>query len=688
MKTKNMSILVTLNSTAIILAAFTLVQAYNYIRDAILLETGAFADFASSFASYMGTRVMPVLLIFAALIFFRAHIIQKVLLRLEAGEAVESDEIRKTKSRIRNFRNLILGVNLLGFGIGYVLDLILMKNIGVALELNRLMQLFFNLSSAAVYALAQIAINNIIFAGPRELLKIESMEGEKKEQGIRQRGLITTLFIAAYSMLFFYTNHAFTLQQEALYAESLEQGFKENLSTEQVEEFYKAETSRLLATKSSRLQLSPDQIVFPMDRHTSDARFDTARNTFIILFFMVITVVFGVQFASSSETRNQLQRIIRKMQDILDGDGDLTQRIPITQFDEIGDLSHHINEFILKLNALLTQVADVSSQVSQSSMNMHDSLEQASASVEEMLASAKQVKQNTGRQQDLAEDAQRHFGKLFEAIGSITENVESQATFIEETSSSIEEMAANIRSVSDAADRADLKAGGLESVAHDGEKSVENTIASIQEIEDASKRVSQIVGMIQDLNEQTNLLAMNAAIEAAHAGQEGKGFAVVANEVKKLAQDGTEQAKHIINYIDTMIDRISHGVRLSLQANSALNRISEDTKATSGIVQEISAAMKEQSSGAVQIVSAVESVVEATHNIRQEAIDQDGLSKQLQELIEHLVAVSTEIDNAAEEQIAGDSDVVKAVQAIHDHAESNLSSINILNQAISRFKLS
>lgn len=687
MKAKNLSIKVTLNSFLIILAAFTIVQAFNYIRDAFLLEAGSVQDFLASFVVYIGTRVLPVLLFFAAIIFLRAMRIQKVLVAVESGQVVDDYKLERTKKGMKNFKNLILGLNLLGFTIGYVVDLIILKNLSTALQLNNLMQLFQNIASASVYALAQNAINNIIFAGPRSVLNIVSMGTGRRDSGVRQRGLMSTLFVASYAMLFFYISHTFALQQEELYAGALERGVQENLTIAQIEEIYKEDTSALLASRSARLQLEPDQIVFPMGHRTALGRFNAARDAFIILFFMVLGIGFGVQWASSSETREQIRRLIDKMRDIHEGEGDLTQRIAITQFDEIGELSDQINQFITKLNDLLRQVADVSSQVGDSSLSMRDSLQQASSAVEEMLASAEQVKNNTARQQELAENAQKNFDKLFESIGSITTSVENQATFIEETSSSIEEMAANIRSVSDAAERANVKAGGLESVAVEGGKSVNDTISSIQEIEDSSKRVIQIISMIQDMNEQTNLLAMNAAIEAAHAGQEGRGFAVVANEVKKLAEDGSDQAKQIVAYIDTMNERIANGVKLSDNARAALTRISADTKESADIVQEISSAMQEQSSGATQIVGAVESVVEATQSIRREATDQNELSRQLQEVMDRLAAVASEIDVAAGEQIAGDREVVRAVQSVYDESQKNQDAVTTLQKAVSRFKL-
>ena len=687
MKTRNLALKVALNSFLTIMIAFIIIQAFNYVRDAILLETGSFGDFLGSFATYMGTRVLPVLLLFSAIIFFSAQPIQKTIAKIERGEATDQDEISSAKRKMRTFRALILTLNLIGFATGYVLDLIILKKLGVAFQLNRLIQLFYNLASGAVYSISQNAVNNIIFTGPRELLKIEKLEEGVRDQGIRRKNVLLTIFVTAYAMLFLYTNTTAGLEQEGIYAEVLEQGVKLNLTIPQIEDLYQQKTSDLLAEKSSRLQLEPERIIFPMDRLSAADRFDAARDTTIILFLIIMGIAFGVQFASSSEIKNRIQRITGKMRDILEGEGDLTQRIHLIQFDEIGNLANAINMFIGSLNELLGRVLSVSNRVAESSNTMRGSLQQAASAVEQMVAATEQTRKNIKVQHDLAEEAQDHFTSLFDAISSITKNVESQATFVEETSSSIEEMAANIRSVSEATEKANARAEGLEQVAREGGKSVDDTIASIREIEQASGKVTQIVGMLQDLTEQTNLLAMNAAIEAAHAGQLGKGFAVVASEVKTLAEDGTEQARRIIGYIDSMTETIKEGVELTDRASVSLSRIADDTQGSARIIQEISAAMREQTSGANQIVSAVESVVGATHTIRQNAIDQDELGKELQGFMTRLVAVSQEIDQSAGEQATGNSEVVGAVQSVYEEAENNQEAVQSLTNTISKFKL-
>ena len=190
MKTKHLALKVTLNSSIVILAAFTVVQAFAYIRDSLLLESGSLADFFPSFGMYMGTRVIPVLLFFAAIIYLSARPLEKTIVRIEAGEPVDAGEIDKAKRRMKNFKTLILVLNMLGFTLGHMIDFILLKKLNTLFEIDNVIALLLNISYALVYALAQNSINNILFAGPRGVLKIVSIEGGGRDPGVRARGLL------------------------------------------------------------------------------------------------------------------------------------------------------------------------------------------------------------------------------------------------------------------------------------------------------------------------------------------------------------------------------------------------------------------------------------------------------------------------------------------------------------------
>ena len=302
----------------------------------------------------------------------------------------------------------------------------------------------------------------------------------------------------------------------------------------------------------------------------------------------------------------------------------------------------------------------------------------ASSAAEESLAATEAVQESSAGQIRIPEGAQGAFDSLFETIRTVSESTDTQSTSVEESSSAIEETAASINNVSVAAQHARETARELESVAAACEKS----------IREASQRVTKIVAIISDLTEQTNLLAMNAAIEAAHAGQEGRGFAVVAGEVKRLAEDEGGQAKQIISQIDEMTDRIERGVKLSDSAGSALAQISNDIRTTVRLIEEISIAMGEQATEAGQIVIEVSSVVNSTHEIRSGTISQSEQSEQIRDFMARVVDASGTISDAASEHVLGNKEVLESIQNVSGEADKNAKTVAALQKKIVRFKLS
>jgi methyl-accepting chemotaxis protein len=195
---------------------------------------------------------------------------------------------------------------------------------------------------------------------------------------------------------------------------------------------------------------------------------------------------------------------------------------------------------------------------------------------------------------------------------SLSQRTEEQAASLEETAASMEEMTSTVQQNADNARQATQLASSARTYAEQGSKVVNNAVTAMAKINDSSKKIADIIGVIDDIAFQTNLLALNAAVEAARAGEQGRGFAVVATEVRNLAQRSATAAKEIKNLIRDSVNKVEEGTALVNQSGETLTEIVTAVKRVSDIIAEIAAASQEQSSGIQQVNKAVAQMDEMT----------------------------------------------------------------------------
>ncbi len=220
----------------------------------------------------------------------------------------------------------------------------------------------------------------------------------------------------------------------------------------------------------------------------------------------------------------------------------------------------------------------------------------------------------------------------------LSERTERQASSLQETAASMEELGATVKQNADNAKQANQFAQGASSVAVKGGEVVGQVVLTMRGINDSSKKIADIIGVIDGIAFQTNILALNAAVEAARAGEQGRGFAVVASEVRSLAQRSAAAAKEIKSLIGESVERVEQGTALVDQAGATMTEIVGSIKRVTDIMGEISAASVEQSSGVVQVGQAVSQMDQATQQnaalVEESAAAAESLKAQAQQLVQ------------------------------------------------------
>ncbi|OMH32139.1 methyl-accepting chemotaxis protein [Motiliproteus sp. MSK22-1] len=242
---------------------------------------------------------------------------------------------------------------------------------------------------------------------------------------------------------------------------------------------------------------------------------------------------------------------------------------------------------------------------------------------------------------------------------TLSQRTEEQAAGLEQTASSMEQMTSTVKQNADNARQANQLAASARDQAEQGGKVAGDTAEAMGTINQSSKKIAEIIGVIDEIAFQTNLLALNAAVEAARAGEQGRGFAVVASEVRNLAQRSASAAKDIKELINDSVEKVEEGTRLVGESGKSLDEIVLSIKKVSDIVAEISAASQEQASGIEQVNKAIAQMDEVTQQnaalVEETAAASDSVNQQAQHMMRLMEFFSTDSEDAQQQPKSADS---------------------------------
>ncbi|GAA0373918.1 hypothetical protein GCM10009092_42680 [Bowmanella denitrificans] len=353
---------------------------------------------------------------------------------------------------------------------------------------------------------------------------------------------------------------------------------------------------------------------------------DTLISTGIVMALITTVILFATAFPIVTGIKGSIVEVVRSLKDIAREDGDLTVRIQTKSQDEIGELVHWFNQFMEKLQTVVKDIVNASLPLSQLAQNLHQLTEETNRTIDVQQNSATHAKRAVDTMSESVASVAQSAALAADAAGEASGAAGQGQKVVDETVQSIQQLADNVRASAEV----------------------------IQKLETDSNKVGTVLDVIKGIAEQTNLLALNAAIEAARAGEQGRGFAVVADEVRTLAsrtQQSTEEiqatieqlqnaARSAVTVMEKGTERANGSVQTANKAGDSLSVITSTINRITDMNRQIAGATDEQQSVARSIVGHVDEIHHRTEQTSASSAKLASVSRELAELAGNLEAIA------------------------------------------------
>jgi len=404
---------------------------------------------------------------------------------------------------------------------------------------------------------------------------------------------------------------------------------------------------------------------------------------FVGILFVVIAAVMTV---FTGRAVKPIVRLTSITKDMAEGEGDLTVRIPARGDDEVARLSRYFNVFLDKLSAIVASLKNVGEQSSEISAELAGGAQEASASSTQISSSARAMSDRVGFLREEIGKSSDNVEKINAFIARVVDMIQEQAAAVNESSAAVQEMIANAANIERSTEGKLELVRGLESLAKRLEEGAALNVKAMDESSRSTELIAEMIGVINDVASRTNLLAMNAAIEAAHAGTYGRGFSVVADEIRKLAEQTADNAKSIGETIGRVVSGIEKASTVTRESSGTIAEVISGIGAVAGGMNETLLGLKEMSIGNTQIIESLGALNKMTEEVKSSGSGMRQGTEDIGASIRRIIEITEENKRGIEEMAAGIREISDSMAALSDLSVRNSSNIATLDDAMRKFK--
>jgi methyl-accepting chemotaxis protein len=406
----------------------------------------------------------------------------------------------------------------------------------------------------------------------------------------------------------------------------------------------------------------------------------------ILLLIVLLSAQIGVFILYSMLMIKPIMDLGKELESLSEADADLTVTIPVQTNDEIGKVADSFNLFINKLRSLMINVKKVIENTDRVNLNVGSSTEETSSSIEQIRANLDSIANQMGVLDSNVTDNVASIEEVSQNISSMDDQIINQSAMVEESTAAITQMIVSLENVNKVSQNKKATTMALSDLASKGMNTISETANNFNVVVSHINQIQEMVGTISNIAAQTNLLSMNAAIEAAHAGDSGKGFAVVAEEIRKLADSAGQSSKSITQLIKDITRSIMETDENVSSTSEAFKKIETEVRDTVDAFSEIEQSVSELNIGGKQILESSNQINEVTINIKSGSQEIKAGMKVMLDSSNSLKSVSEAVNLGMTESTAGAAEIVTSMQLMVKYTQQLSDIVGILKENFGLFR--